>query len=131
MVGLVLLHIVIKWLLFIFTENRSSGQASEIEEVEDETNRSDLGNSDNEDNNSVISQTMTSLSKKDGDQTLKEKTSFSDIGVISVCNNSTTVGISDIRTDVGLRNNNDSTNRNLESMRNSLIDVEQRLKAQR
>ena len=125
-----MLYTFLKLILYLFIGDRSSGLTSEIEEVEDE-NRSDLGNSDNEDNNSVISQTMTSLSKKDADSILKEKMPVSDIGIISVCNNSTGVGISDPRADVGLRNNNDTTNRNLESMRNSLIDVEQRLRAQR
>ena len=52
-----------------------------------------------------------------------------EIGILS--NNSTNGEMSDSLTELGMRNNNDTTNRNLESMRNSLIDVEQRLKAQR
>jgi len=53
-----------------------------------------------------------------------------EIGIL--CNNNSHNGeMSDCLTELGMRNNNDATNRNLESMRNSLIDVEQRLKAQR
>jgi hypothetical protein len=101
----------------IIIGSRSSGLVPEIDDIDD-TSRSDLGNSDNEDNTSMISQTMTSLLRKDGGRNAKEKSSLMEIGIIS-------------STEVGLRNNNDATNRNLESMRNSLIDVEQRLKAQR
>ena len=96
--------------------SRSSGSSLEVEDVDDRS-RSDLGNSDNEDNDSTVSQTMTSM-MKNYRQTLKEKTSIMEIVISS-------------SSEVGSRNNNDTTNRNLESMRNSLIDVEQRLKAQR
>ena len=101
--------------------SRSSGLALEIEDIDD-ASRSDLGNSDNEDNSSMISQTMSSLLRKDGGgRNSKDKTSLMELGIIS----STEKEI------INSRNNNDATNRNLESMRNSLIDVEQRLKAQR
>ena len=96
--------------------SRSSGLALDIDDIDD-TSRSDLAYSDNEDNTSMISQTMTSLLRKDGARNLKEKAALMDIGIIGKYQE--------------LRNNNDATNRNLESMRNSLIDVEQRLKAQR
>merc|ERR1712223_679534 len=104
--------------------DRSSG--SEIADIDDES-RSDLGISDNEDSNSIISQTMSSLLRKDSS---REKTPMMEIGIL--CNNNSNNGeMSDCLTELGMRNNNDATNRNLESMRNSLIDVEQRLKAQR
>ena len=109
---------------FHFSGDRSSG--SEIGELDDES-RSDLGISDNEDNNSIISQTMSSLLRKDS---TKERSPIIDIGILR--NTNANVGeMSDSITELGMRNNNDATNRNLESMRNSLIDVEQRLKAQR
>jgi DNA-binding transcriptional MerR regulator len=114
--------------------DRSSGLASEIDDADDE-NRSDIVISDNEDSNSIISQTMLSVMKKDFDSTpFREKTSFTDIGIISAVNNSSVskdVSFGNLTNDVELKNNNNSANRNLESMRNSLIDVEQRLKAQR
>ena len=116
-------HLLIKSFIILIGD-RSSGLGSEIEEVEDE-NRSDLCNSDNEDNNSIISQTMTSTS------TLKENASVP-IGIFSLCNSSADdVDIVDNRAEGVLKNNNDISNRNLESMKNSLIDVEQRLRAQR
>ena len=109
---------------FHFSGDRSSG--SEIGELDDES-RSDLGISDNEDTNSIISQTMSSLLRK---HSTKERSPIIDIGILR--NNSSNDGeMSDSITELGMRNNNDATNRNLESMRNSLIDVEQRLKAQR
>ena len=116
---------VLARLIFFYTlGDRSSG--SEINEIDDES-RSDLGNSDNEDSNSIISQTMTSLLRKD---TPKERNPIMEIGIFS--NNSFNGEMSDSLTELlRMRNNNDATNRNLESMRNSLIDVEQRLKAQR
>ena len=108
--------------------------ASEIDDADDE-NRSDIVISDNEDSNSIISQTMLSVMKKDFDSTpLREKNSITDIGIISAVNNSSVskdVSFGNHTNDVELKNNNNSANRNLESMRNSLIDVEQRLKAQR
>ena len=108
--------------------------ASEIDDADDE-NRSDIVISDNEDSNSIISQTMLSVMKKDYDSTpFREKTSITDIGIISAVNNSSVskdVSFGNLTNDVELKNNNNSANRNLESMRNSLIDVEQRLKAQR
>ena len=107
--------------LYNLIGSRSSGLALEIEDIDD-ASRSDLGNSDNEDNTSMISQTMSSLLRKDGGgRNSKDKTSLMELGIIS----STEKEI------INSRNNNDATNRNLESMRNSLIDVEQRLKAQR
>lgn len=70
---------------------------------------------------------MTSLLRKD---TPKERNPIMEIGIFS--NNSFNGEMSDSLTELlRMRNNNDATNRNLESMRNSLIDVEQRLKAQR
>lgn len=109
----------------------SLGSSSEIYDAEEE-NRPELGNSDNEDNNSDISQNLASLLNKDVEVDMKGKISAPKIEVISVGNNSTSVtDVTDNRSDTTLKNNNDSTNRNLESMRNSLIDVEQRLKAQR
>ena len=70
---------------------------------------------------------MSSLLRKDSS---REKTPMMEIGIL--CNNNSNNGeMSDCLTELGMRNNNDATNRNLESMRNSLIDVEQRLKAQR
>ena len=109
---------------FFILGDRSSG--SEIADIDDES-RSDLGISDNEDSNSIISQTMSSLLRKDSS---REKTPMMEIGIL--CNNNSNNGeMSDCLTELGMRNNNDATNRNLESMRNSLIDVEQRLKAQR
>ncbi len=105
----------------IIIGSRSSGVALDIEDIDD-ASRSDLGNSDNEDNTSMISQTMTSLLRKDNARNLKEKASLMDIGIIGKYQENMMQET---------RNNNDATNRNLESMRNSLIDVEQRLKAQR
>ena len=96
--------------------SRSSGISLDVEDVDDRS-RSDLGNSDNEDNDSTVSQTLTSM-MKNYRQNLKEKSSIMEMGISS-------------STEEGTRNNNNATNRNLESMRNSLIDVEQRLKAQR
>ena len=114
--------------------DRSSGLASEIDDADDE-NRSDIVISDNEDSNSVISQTMLSMMKKDFDSTpLREKASIPEIGIISAINDSSVfrdISSGNQTNDVELKNNNNSANRNLESMRNSLIDVEQRLKAQR
>ena len=70
---------------------------------------------------------MSSLLRKDS---TKERSPIIDIGILR--NTNANVGeMSDSITELGMRNNNDATNRNLESMRNSLIDVEQRLKAQR
>ena len=70
---------------------------------------------------------MSSLLRK---HSTKERSPIIDIGILR--NNSSNDGeMSDSITELGMRNNNDATNRNLESMRNSLIDVEQRLKAQR
>lgn len=78
---------------------------------------------------------MLSMMKKDFDSTqLREKASIPEIGIISVVNDSSVfrdVSSGNQTNDVELKNNNNSANRNLESMRNSLIDVEQRLKAQR
>jgi hypothetical protein len=75
------------------------------------------------------------MMKKDFDSTpFREKTSIPEIGIISASNNSSVfrdVSSGNQTNDVELKNNNNSENRNLESMRNSLIDVEQRLKAQR
>ena len=114
--------------------DRSSGLASEIDDADDE-NRSDIVISDNEDSNSVISQTMLSMMKKDFDSTpFREKASIPEIGIISAVNDSSVfrdISSGNQTNDVELKNNNNSANRNLESMRNSLIDVEQRLKAQR
>ena len=66
-----------------FLGDRSSG--SEIGELEDES-RSDLGISDNEDTNSIISQTMSSLLRKDS---TKERSPIIDIGFLR--NNKTNI----------------------------------------
>ena len=116
--------------LSLLLGDASLGSASEVDGVEEE-NRRDIGNSDNEDNNSDISQNMTSLLNKDVDVNIKETTSTSKNNVVSGSNSSLSVDVTDNQSNLTLKNNNDSTNRNLESMRNSLIDVEQRLKAQR
>ena len=70
---------------------------------------------------------MSSLLRKDS---AKDRSPVIDIGILRNTN-SNDGEMSDSITELGMRNNNDATNRNLESMRNSLIDVEQRLKAQR
>ena len=108
----------------------SLGSASEADGAE-EGNRRDLGNSDNDDNNSDISQNMTSLLNKDVDVNITENTSTSKLKVVSRSNSSLSVDVTDNQSNLTMKNNNDSANRNLESMRNSLIDVEQRLRAQR